>query len=87
VRRSENLKDEEAKLAFGKQVKKYREAAGLSQESLAIKCDMANSQISRIETGAVNTSLVHICAIARELNVELKDLMDFRVSKKKKANA
>jgi transcriptional regulator with XRE-family HTH domain len=83
VRRSENIKDDEAKLAFGEQVKKFRKEAGISQEKLAIKCDMANSQISRIETGAVNTSLVHICAIARELNVELKDLMDFKLSSKK----
>jgi transcriptional regulator with XRE-family HTH domain len=85
VRRSENIKDEEAMIAFGKQVKKYRKAAGISQEDLAIECNVANSQISRIETGAVNTSLVHICAIARELNVDLKDLMDFKVPKKKKS--
>ena len=50
MRRSENIKDDEAKLAFGEQVKKFRKAAGVSQEKLAIKCDMANSQISRIET-------------------------------------
>jgi transcriptional regulator with XRE-family HTH domain len=85
VRRSENIKDEEAMIAFGLQVKKFRKAAGLSQEKLAMKCDIANSQISRIETGEINTSLVHICAIARELGIELKDLMDFKVPKKKKS--
>ena len=79
MRRSENIKDEESKVAFGLQVKKFRKKAGLSQEKLAMACDIANSQISRIETGEVNTSLVHICAIARELGVELKELMDFKV--------
>lgn len=50
---------------------------GYSQERLANEAGIAPSQISRIETGEINTSLSHICLIARILKVSPKELMDF----------
>ena len=85
VPKGEYTWDEEGVKAFGKKLKEVRTSKGLSQEKLAIECGFANSQISRIETGAISTSLSHICILARELNVDLKDLMDFKLTKKKKS--
>lgn len=77
--------DEEGIKAFSNRVRELRTERKLSQEKLAMNCGFANSQISRIETGAINTSLSHVCIIARELDVELTELMNFKLSKKKKS--
>ena len=63
--------------AFGERLREIRKKKGLSQEQLANQCDLPLSQISRIETAKVNTSLSHICLIARVLKVKLNELMDF----------
>ena len=71
------LYDEQGVISFGKKLKETRLKKGYTQERLANECDLPTSQISRIETGAINTSLSHICLVARILKVKPKDLMDF----------
>ena len=75
------LRDEQGIKAFGKKLREIRLEKKLSQEKLANECGLPSSQISRIETGAINTSLSHICKLARVLKVEPKDLMDFKLTK------
>ncbi len=41
----------EFRLAFGKNVEKYRKRLGLSYRELAQKCDVDHSNISKIEKG------------------------------------
>ena len=70
-------RDEQGVISFGKKLKEIRLKKGYTQERLANECDLPPSQISRIETGAINTSLSHICLIARILKVKPRELMDF----------
>jgi transcriptional regulator with XRE-family HTH domain len=71
--------DKQGMLAFGKKLREIRVFKGYTQERLANECGFPPSQISRIETGVINTSLSHICKIARILGVEPKELMDFKL--------
>ncbi len=70
-------KDEQGVIAFGNKLREIRLKKGYSQERLANEAGLPPSQISRIETGVINTSLSHICLIARVLKVKPKELMDF----------
>ena len=72
-------RDKEGITAFAKKLREIRLEKGYTQERLANECDLPPAHISRIETGVINTSLSHICLIARILKVKLKDLMDFTV--------
>lgn len=71
------LKDQEFIEKFGKQLKKVREGKGLSQEELALKSNISQSQIARTELGSVNTSISHVNAYAKALGIEIKLLFDF----------
>lgn len=71
------LKDQEFIEKFGKQLKKVREGIGLSQEELALKSNISQSQIARTELGSVNTSISHVNAYAKALNIDVKVLFDF----------
>ena len=70
-------KDLQGLKAFGKKLRATRMEKGYTQEQLANECDFPPSQISRIETGRINTSLSHIIKIAKVLKVKLSELMDF----------
>lgn len=71
------LKDQEFIEKFGKQLKKVREGRGLSQEELALKSNISQSQIARTELGSVNTSISHVNAYAKALGIDVKMLFDF----------
>ena len=62
---------------FGKNLKKVREEKGITQAQLAIDCDCDVSVISRIERGAVNTSLNNILLIAKALEIPISELFIF----------
>jgi transcriptional regulator with XRE-family HTH domain len=67
--------------AFAIKLREIRKAKGYSQEQLANECDLPLSQISRIETCRINTSLSHICLLARVLKISPAELMNFKLSK------
>ena len=64
--------------AFGKNLKMLRNEAKLSQEDLANDCDISISQIGRIERGEINTTISTLFVLAKALNIEVKDLFDFK---------
>jgi transcriptional regulator with XRE-family HTH domain len=72
-------RDEKGIKKFGEKLREIRLSKGISQEQLANDSNLPPSQISRIETGTINTSLSHICLLARTLKVSLKELMDFKL--------
>lgn len=74
------LYDEQGVISFGRKLKEIRLKKGFTQERLANEAGLPPSQISRIETGVINTSLSHICLIAHILKVKPRDLMDFELS-------
>lgn len=63
--------------AFGKNLKKLREAKGITQEALAFKSEIARSQVIRFEQGERSPTLSTILALAEGLQVEPKKLLDF----------
>ncbi|WP_308566666.1 helix-turn-helix domain-containing protein [Aggregatibacter kilianii] len=61
-------------VCFGKKVKELRKQKGLSQEALALLCDLDRSYIGGVERGERNLSLLNIHRIATALNVNVKEL-------------
>ena len=62
---------------FGANLKKIREAKDLSLRELAAKCDLDDSRISKIENGKFNIQLSTIFELAKGLDIEPKELLDF----------
>jgi transcriptional regulator with XRE-family HTH domain len=67
-------RDEGIKAAFGQRVRELRTEKGLSQESLALACDLDRTYIGGIERGERNVSLVNIEKIAAALRVPVREL-------------
>lgn len=61
-------------VCFGKKVKELRKQKGLSQEALALLCDLDRTYIGGVERGERNLSLLNIHRIATALNVNVKEL-------------
>ena len=64
--------------AFGENLKKLRLGKKLSQEELALRCEIPLSQIGRFERGVRSPTLSTILVLARGLGVEPKVLLDFK---------
>ena len=62
---------------FGINLRKIRIQKKLSQADLAFSYNFEISQISRIERGIINTSIVNIYIISLALKVYPKELLDF----------
>lgn len=61
---------------FANKLKKLRKDRGLSQEALALLCDIDRTYIGRIENMKRNPSLEILDKIARGLNISLPELLD-----------
>ena len=61
--------------AFGAGVRRARKAQGVSQEELALKCEIDRSYMGSIERGEQNTGLLHIARIAKALDMKVAELM------------
>ena len=61
--------------SLGDRLRCHRRAKGLSQAQLAIDADMEVSQISRIERGVINTSVVTLLQIATVLEMDISELL------------
>ncbi|MBL7702417.1 MAG: helix-turn-helix transcriptional regulator [Ferruginibacter sp.] len=72
-----NLRDKKVLIAFGNNLRKLRQAKKLSMEELSYEVDVDLSQIYRIEKGLVNPTLSTLNAIAKALEISLKDLFDY----------
>jgi len=59
---------------FGERVRELRKQKGLSQESLALACDLDRTYIGGVERGERNISLLNIYKIADALGVAAKEL-------------
>jgi transcriptional regulator with XRE-family HTH domain len=61
---------------FGSNMRAAREAAGLSQEAVALEADIPQGHYSRIERGEVEPSMRVLVRIAAALHTTLRDLTD-----------
>lgn len=72
-----NFRDEKVLIKFGNNLKIIRKERGFSQEDLAYSSNISLSQIARIETGKINTTLCTIMKIAETLGISASRLLEF----------
>lgn len=65
----------ELTIQFGKLVRKYRKEKNMSQEQLALLCNMDRSYLGRIERGEVNPTLEKIYELSKILLINPRDLL------------
>lgn len=73
---SEEIKKERLK-DFGLHLAKKRKELGYTQEELAHQSGLTLSQIARIETGVINTTINTVFIIADTLKVPAKNLFEY----------
>ncbi len=68
-------------LSLGKRIQNLREAQGLSQVDLAAKMlgRFDTTNISRIESGRTNPTILTLYRIAEALDIQLKELLDIDI--------
>ena len=66
----------DAGIAFGKVLRRLREAAGLTQEQLGFEADLRRTYVSILELGQQQPSLTTILKIAQALNCSPGSLLD-----------
>jgi transcriptional regulator with XRE-family HTH domain len=69
-------RDSQIQKKFGERVREIRKQEGLSQESLALACDLDRTYIGGVERGERNISLLNIHKIAEALGVGAKELFN-----------
>ena len=65
----------ELSIAFGQLVRKHRKEKNISQEKLALLCNLDRSYMGRIERGEVNITLEKAYEIAKILEVNFCSLL------------
>ena len=60
---------------IGNNIRKKRDAKGISQQELADNSDVAKSTIQRIEKGEMNPSVLTLIKISTALEIELVELL------------
>ncbi len=65
---------EDARVQFGKAVRKRRHKLGVSQEEFADLCGLDRTYIGGIERGERNVGLINIAKIAKAFGVSLSEL-------------
>ena len=64
----------DVKSITGRQIRRLRKLARLSQVELADQCGIFRSYLSRIEGGTANATIVVLAALATALNVPVTEL-------------
>jgi transcriptional regulator with XRE-family HTH domain len=72
-----NIRDKKYLKDFGKNLRKIRIKANLSQEALGLDAGLGKNQVGMIERGEVNVTISTIKRLARQLEIQPKDLLDF----------
>lgn len=65
----------ELTISFGELVSKHRKQKNISQEKLALLCNIDRSYMGRIERGEVNLTLEKIYELANALDVSVFELL------------
>ena len=72
-----NNRDIDKLKAFGKHLRELRKCKNLSQQQLEFIANISKNQVGNIERGEVNITLITSIAIAKALDIPLKDLFDY----------
>ncbi|MDP5220402.1 helix-turn-helix transcriptional regulator [Ruegeria sp. 2205SS24-7] len=57
------------RVRVGRNLKKYRKEAGLSQEGLALECGLHRTYVSGVERGVRNPTIVVLAQLAKPLGI------------------
>lgn len=71
------MRDETLQKKVGKRIQEIRELKNISQQELAAKCNFEKSNMSRLESGRVNSTLATLNRIAQGLEVNIVELFRF----------
>jgi len=63
---------------FGRHLQTLRRTKNLSLRKLALNCNIEHSDIKRYENGEINMTLLTILELAKGLDIEVKELMDYQ---------
>jgi transcriptional regulator with XRE-family HTH domain len=66
----------DAGIAFGRVLRRLREAAGLTQEQLGFEADLRRTYVSILELGQQQPSLTTILKVSQALNCSPGSLLD-----------
>jgi transcriptional regulator with XRE-family HTH domain len=69
-------RQQEVKKRLGARLRAIRKSKKLSQEAVALSCDLDRSYLGRIERGEANVSLINIERIAEALGVGAGELFE-----------
>jgi transcriptional regulator with XRE-family HTH domain len=72
------MKDEVYLKKLGQKIVQLREEREISQRELARRIETNNTQIRRIETGSVNSSINMLRRIANEFNMTIGQLVEIK---------
>ncbi len=64
-------------IQFGIRLKSLRQAKKLTLRKMALLCNVEYADIQRYENGKLNVTLLSIAELAKALEVEPKDLLNF----------
>ena len=70
------VQEAEIQQRFGERVRELRKEKGLSQEALALACELDRTYIGGVERGERNISLVNIHKIAIALGINANELFN-----------
>ena len=73
----QNVRDQDILDKFADRLKQLRKAENLTQEQLSYKSGLTLSQIARIETGRLNSSICTVVTLARALEKDPSELLKF----------
>jgi len=62
---------------LGRQVRRLRRDALLSQEALAQRCSVYRPYLSRIESGIANPTLLVLVSLSQALDVHIRELFEY----------
>ena len=69
-------KEKRIKRIFGERLRRLRKNKGLSQETLALACELDRTYIGGVERGERNISLINIYKISNALGASARELFD-----------
>lgn len=73
----EKHNDLEYLISLGKKIKEIRLSKKISQTEIAYRCGFDKSNYNTIESGKRNPTITSLLKIAKALNVQLIELLDF----------
>ena len=80
----QNVVDKVFLKALGERIRELRTIKDLTQEELGFQVGNSGKQIGRIERGENNVTSCMLYQISKVLQIEMKELFDFKIAAKKK---